>query len=63
MSSSVGDLFSIVCTLINAYRPILVRDVSNDNKIADNMLSLLNEGNRLREYIDNLSTKKERILK
>ena len=63
MLPSVDDLFSIVCAFINAYRLILIRDVSNDNKVANIMLSLLNESNKLKEYVDNLSTKKEKTLK
>ena len=59
----VGDLFSIVCALINAYRPLFVRDASNDDKIADTMLSLLTESNKLKDYVDKLKNKNEKNLK
>ncbi|CAF4809681.1 unnamed protein product [Rotaria magnacalcarata] len=59
----VGDLFSIVCALTNAYRPLFVRDVSNDDKIADTMLSLLTESNKLKDYVDKLKNKSEKTLK
>ncbi|CAF4655771.1 unnamed protein product [Rotaria sp. Silwood2] len=59
----VGDLFSIICALINAYRPLLVRDVANDNKVADIMLSLMNESNKLKEYINSLNNERKSNLK
>ena len=59
----MGDLFSIVCALINAYRPLFVRDASNDDKIADTMLSLLTESNKLKAYVDKLKNKNEKNLK
>ena len=49
-----GDLFSIVCALINAFRPLFVRNISNDDVLADKMLSLINESNKLKESIDTL---------
>ena len=57
----VGDLFSIVCALINAYRALFVRDASNDDKIADSMLSLLTESNKLKDYVDKLKIRTNRI--
>ena len=35
------ELFSTVCAIINLYRSLFVRDVSNDNKIPNLMLSLV----------------------
>ena len=49
-----GDLFSIVCILINAFRSLFVRNISNDDVLADKMLSLINERNKLKEPIDTL---------
>ena len=59
----VGDLFSIVCALINAYRPLFVRDVSKDKKLADLMLDLVSKNNKLKEYIDNLKNKEKKNIK
>ncbi|CAF1393551.1 unnamed protein product [Adineta ricciae] len=55
-----GDLLSIVCTLINAYRPLFVRDVSNDDKVANTILGRVNQGNELKDYIDRLKNEKEK---
>ena len=49
-----GDLFSIVCALVNGYRPLFAPNVSNDDMIADKMLSLVGESNKLKESIDKL---------
>ena len=49
-----GDLFSIVCALINAFRSLSVRNISNDDVLADKMRSLINESNKLKESIDTL---------
>ncbi|CAF4592728.1 unnamed protein product, partial [Rotaria socialis] len=43
--------------------PLFVRDVSNDDKIADTMLSLLTESNKLKDYVDKLKNKSEKTLK
>ena len=59
----IGDHFSIVCSLINAYRPLFVEDISDDHKIADIMLRLLNESNKLKEYLDTLENNKGKALK
>ena len=57
-----GDLFSVVCALINAYRPLFVRNVSNDDMIADKMLSLISESNKLKEFIDTLTVDNTKTL-
>ena len=38
-----GDQFPTVCALINTYRSLFVRNVSNDDMIADKMRSLVSD--------------------
>ena len=59
MISVVGDLFSIICALINAYRPIFIQDMSKNDEIADAMIARSHESNKLKDCVENMSKSTE----
>ena len=52
---SVRDYLNIVCALINAYHNTRVIDPSAERERAAQMFLLLNNGNRLKQYLNNLA--------
>ena len=63
MLKNIGAYFAIVCALINAYRPLLIADISKDDAIADRILRLATQSNNIKTYVDNLKSKSEKSLK
>ncbi len=57
MIEKTGNYFEIVCALINCYRPVFVKDTSKDKEIAEKILQLGGETNKIKEYIEKLKDK------
>jgi hypothetical protein len=57
MIEKVGGYFEVVCALINCYRPLFVKDTSKYKQIAENILQLAGETNKIKEYIEKLKDK------
>ena len=57
MTEKIRDYFEIVCALINCYRPIFVKKTSKDKEIADKILQLAGEANKIKEYVEKLRDK------
>jgi hypothetical protein len=57
MIEKIGSYFEIVCALINCYRPVFVKDTSKDKEIAEKILQLTGETNKIKEYIEKLKDK------
>ena len=63
MISVVGDLLSIICALINAYRPLFIQDMSKDDEIADAVIASSHESNKLKDYVENMKEQSHSQLK
>ena len=63
MIEKIGNYFEIVCTLINCYRPVFVKDTRKDREIAEKILQLANETNKIKEYIEKVKDKDGKQLK
>ena len=50
----IGDYFSIVCAIINRFCSTFVYDTSNDKETAEKILQLVEQSNKLKQYIDTL---------
>ena len=52
----IGDYFSIVCAIINRFCSTFLYDTasSNDKEIAEKILQLVEQSNKLNQYIDTL---------
>ncbi|CAF1029547.1 unnamed protein product [Didymodactylos carnosus] len=59
----VSDFVAIVCALINAYRPLFVADVTKDKVLGDNITVLVEETDKLQEYVEKLKDKTVKQLK
>jgi hypothetical protein len=57
MIEKIGNYFETVYALINCYRPVLVKDTSKDKEIAEKILQLAGETNKIKEYIEKLKDK------
>ena len=58
-----GDLLSIVCALINAYRPLFIKDISKDDEIADAMIARVHQNNKLKDYMEKMKYENQSQLK
>ena len=63
MIEKIGNYFEIVCTLMYCYRPVFVIDTSKDREIAEKILQLANETNKIKEYIEKVKDKDGKQLK
>ena len=63
MMSIAGEFFSIICTLINAYRPLFIQDTSKDHKPAEAMLARIHESNKLKNYVQKMKYQSKNQLK
>ena len=50
----IGDYFSIACAIINRFCSTFLYDTSNDKEIAEKILQLVEQSNKLKQYIDTL---------
>ncbi|CAF2624748.1 unnamed protein product [Rotaria sp. Silwood2] len=63
MIEKIGDYFEIVCAMINCYRPVFIQDTSHDSEIAEKMLKLARETNKIKDYVERMKSKSEKRLK
>ena len=63
MIEKIDVYFQIVCAMINCYRPIFIQDTSYDNQIAEQMLKLVEQTNKIKSYVEKMKTKLVKKLK
>ncbi|CAF1406797.1 unnamed protein product [Didymodactylos carnosus] len=63
MIEKTGDHFQIVCAMIKCHRLVFIQGTSHDNEIAEKMLKLADETNKIRNYVENMKTKRAKKLK
>ena len=54
MMKKIGHYLEIVHTLINCYRLVFIKDTSKDKGIADKILQLAGETNKIKECVEKL---------
>ena len=59
----IGDYFEIVCAMINFYHPVFIQDTSRGNEIAEKMLKLVHETNKIKDYVESMKSKSTKKLK
>ena len=63
MIEKTGDYFEIACAMINCYHPVFLQDTSRDNEIAEKMLKLAHQTNKIKDYVESMKTKSAKKLK
>ena len=63
MIEKIGDYFEIACAMINCYRPVFIQDTSRDNEIAEKMLKLAHETNKIKDYVESMKSTSVKKLK
>ena len=54
MIEKIGDYFQIVCAIINCCPPVFIQDTSRDNEIAQKILKLPDETNKIKNFVENM---------
>ena len=63
MIEKIGNYFEIVCALINCYRPVFAKRTSKGKEIAEKILQLPNETNKIKEQIEKITDNNGKQLK